>query len=365
MASDDESDARLPPAASPRWGRFILGAYVLITLVLLVDLFTGPRLTFSPLLAAVPVLAGTGTRRPWVPLAAGGVALAAVGVLAVLNGQVGTGVHAASAAAVATVAVSSSASVALVADRERRLAQLRSVAEAAQQALLRPVAPRIGGLRAAVRYAPAAAEARIGGDLYAVLDSPFGVRVLLGDVRGKGLGAVETAADVLGVFREAAVSEADLGRIAGRLDATVARRPGDEEFVTAVLVSVPEHGSASLVNCGHPAPLLRTRHRVDEVDPPAWSPPLALLGLTGGCYPVQQVPLGPGDLLLLYTDGVSEARDTAGVFYPLAERLSAMPAGEGPEPLLDRLLADVRAYTPHGLDDDAALLALARPARPG
>ncbi|MFJ1708778.1 PP2C family protein-serine/threonine phosphatase [Kitasatospora sp. NPDC088346] len=361
MVSEDDPHRRLPPAASPRWGRLVVCAYVLIALALLGDILTAPDVTFSPLLAAVPVLAGTGTRRAWVPLAAGFAALAGVAVLALLNSQVDSVVHATSAAAVAAVTVSSAASVALVADRERRLAELRSVAEAAQQALLRPVEPRVGGLEVAVRYAPAMAEARIGGDLYAVVDSPFGVRVLLGDVRGKGLGAVETAADVMGVFREAAVSEADLSAVAGRLDAVVARRPGDEEFVTAVLVSVPADGApAGVVNCGHPPPLLRTGRLVSEVDPPAWSPPLALLGLTGGRYPVQQLPLEAGDVLLLYTDGVSEARDASGTFYPVAERLSAMPPAESPEPLLDRLLGDVRAYTVHGLTDDAAMLALTR-----
>ncbi|MEV4612552.1 PP2C family protein-serine/threonine phosphatase [Kitasatospora sp. NPDC049258] len=360
MASEFEPERRLPSSAAPRWGRLIALAYLLILLALVTDLVTGPSFTFSPLLAAVPVLAAAGTRKPWVPLAAGAVALAGVWLLAALNDEVGTVVHATSAAAVAAVAAASAASVALVADRERRLVELRSVAEAAQEALLRPVPPRIGRLRTAVRYAPAAAEARIGGDLYAVVESPYGVRVLLGDVRGKGLGAVETAADVLGVFREAAVLETDLAEVAGRLDAVVARRPGEEEFVTAVLLSVPPTGPAALVNCGHPPPMLRTGRQVAEVEPAAWSPPLALLGMTGGRYPVQPLPLEPGQTLLLYTDGISEARDAAGRFYPLAERLSSMPTDPGPGALLDQLLADVRRYTVDGLTDDAAVLALTR-----
>lgn len=94
--------------------------------------------------------------------------------------------------------------------REAELASVRSIAEVAQRVLLRPVPRTAGGLSAAVSYTAAVAEARIGGDLYEVVTSPGGVRVIVGDVQGKGLDAVETAADVLGAFREAAHDEPGL-----------------------------------------------------------------------------------------------------------------------------------------------------------
>ncbi|MFD0385260.1 PP2C family protein-serine/threonine phosphatase [Streptomyces stramineus] len=137
----------------------------------------------------------------------------------------------------------STANVVLVATRERQLLQSRSVAEAAQRTLLRPPPERIGPLRTAVRYLAAAAEARVGGDLYEALATPFGTRLLIGDVRGKGLAAIETAADVLGTFREAAQVEPDLAVVARRLDAAVVRRRPGEEFVTAALVGVPASGA--------------------------------------------------------------------------------------------------------------------------
>jgi serine phosphatase RsbU (regulator of sigma subunit) len=206
----------------------------------------------------------------------------------------------------------------------------------------------------------AEAEARIGGDLYEVIRTPFGVRLLLGDVCGKGLGAVETAADVLGVFREAARAEPDLAKVAGRLDSALARRPASEEFVTAVLVGVPETpGPAIMVNCGHPPPLLCRDGRISEVEPPADAPPLGLLGLVGGSYRARSLTFDCGDLLLLYTDGVAEARDKADRFYPLAQRLAVLSHRE-PEALLDELLVDVRTYVGSGLTDDAALLAVRR-----
>lgn len=237
---------------------------------------------------------------------------------------------------------------------------MRSVSEAAQRALLRPVPERIGSLRIAVRYLAAEAEARISGDLYEALHTPYGVRLILGDVRGKGLPAVETAADVLGVFRDAARSEPELAAVAGRIDAALARRPESEEFVTAVLFDLPEReGPARMVNCGHPDPFLCDDTGAHPLEPPLRMPPLAMNAMVGTAYQERRFDFPAGDTLLLYTDGISEARDAAGVFYPLADRLRRI--GElDPAPLLDRLLADVRAYVPAGMNDDAALLAVHR-----
>lgn len=148
--------------------------------------------------------------------------------------------------------------------------------------------------------------------------------------------------------------------MAERLDAVIAHRTADERFVTAVLVGVPPGaGPAEVVNCGHPPPLLRRTGTVREVTPPAYEPPLGLRELTGGRYVAGRIELRPGDLLLLYTDGISEARDAAGRFYPLAFRLAGLGEHD-PGAQLDHLLADVAAYVGGGLTDDAALLAIRR-----
>ena len=78
---------------------------------------------------------------------------------------------------------------------------------------------------------------------------------------------------------------------------------------------------ARLVNCGHPAPLLLRAGQVREAEPSAPSPPINLAWLVGGEYHVDVVPFAGGDTMLLYTDGVSEARDRTGAFYPLMRRL--------------------------------------------
>ncbi|GAA2146565.1 PP2C family protein-serine/threonine phosphatase [Kitasatospora kazusensis] len=369
MQQESARQARLARQPGPRRSRGLLvAAYLLLTAAVLADLLTGPQTTVSPVLASVPVLAGSGTRSVRVPLIAGALAAVAAALLSLVNPDVATAVHVAALAAIVSVTLASAANVVVVAAREHELRQVRSVAEAAQRALLRPVPPRVGPLRIAVRYAAAAAEARIGGDLYEVLDTRYGVRVLLGDVEGKGLGAVDTAADVLGVFREAARTEADLARVAERLDAALARRPEGGRFVTAVLVGTEPPGSGGadgalageVVNCGHPAPLLLDRAgRVRALEPASYAPPLGLLALTGGRYRAERLSLRRGDLLLLYTDGLSESRDADGRFYPVAERLAEAPA-LGPEALLDHLLADVRQYSDGSPTDDSALLAVRR-----
>ncbi|MFG2918359.1 PP2C family protein-serine/threonine phosphatase [Kitasatospora sp. NPDC048298] len=333
---------------------------MLIAITVTLDFVSGPDVTFAPILAALPVLAGVGTRRATVPLTAGVVASALVVAMAAYDAAVPAVVMATVAAAVVMVTFFSCANVVVVMTQERELARVHTVAEAAQRALLRLAPRRMGPLAVAVRYVAAEAEARIGGDLYEVMPTPYGVRLFLGDVCGKGLAAVETAADVLGVFREAARAEPDLAEVARRLDSALVRRPASEEFVTAVLVSIPDTpGPAVVVNCGHPPPLLCHDGQVSTVEPSVDAPPLALLGLVGGDYHAESLAFDRGDLLLLYTDGVSEARDAANRFYPLAERLAALPHEE-PDALLDELLLDVRTYVGSGLTDDAALLAVRR-----
>ncbi|MEU8585603.1 PP2C family protein-serine/threonine phosphatase [Streptomyces sp. NPDC048664] len=345
----------------PRRARVLaIAGYALVLAAVVADVVLGTHVTFSPVLATLPVLASIGTRRATVPLTAGVFAGALFVALALYDINVPGPVLATAGGTIAAITFFSCASVIVLATQERELARVHTVAEAAQRALLRPVPRRIGPLVVAVRYVAAEAEARIGGDLYEAMPTPYGVRLIIGDVRGKGLAAVETAADVLGVFREAARAEPDLAEVARRLDSALARCPTTEEFVTAVLVGVPDApGPAVVVNCGHPPPLLCRNGEYSEVEPPVAAPPLGLRDLAGGDYQACPLHLVSGDLLLLYTDGVAEARDATDRFYPLAPRLTALSHGD-PEVLLDELLADVRAYVGSGLNDDAALLALRR-----
>ncbi|MFJ5273394.1 PP2C family protein-serine/threonine phosphatase [Streptomyces sp. NPDC088358] len=251
--------------------------------------------------------------------------------------------------------------------RERTLATVRSVAETAQRVLLRPVPRRLGQICVETLYLSAAAEARIGGDLYEAVPTTYGVRLLIGDVRGKGLMAVETAATMLGAFREAAHDEPDLAGVARRVEKSMNRRAvqlpgseGAERFVTAVFAEIPDDEPVvRIVNCGHPPPLLIDRDSVTELDSADPSLPLNLGVLAGDDYHADVVPFHPGNQLLLYTDGVTEARNRAGDFYPLAERVRSwclLP----PRELLDSLHQDLLAHSGGNLDDDTAALAAYR-----
>ncbi|MFI2611054.1 PP2C family protein-serine/threonine phosphatase [Kitasatospora sp. NPDC018619] len=251
--------------------------------------------------------------------------------------------------------------------QNRHLLQARTVAETLQRTVLRPVPERAGGLRVAGLYRPARADTLVGGDLYEVCETRFGVRVLLGDVRGKGLGAVRTVADVLGAFRAASHDTPGLVDLADQLDRAVLRdaadRGDDELFVTAVLLQYrPGSDCVEIVNRGHTTPLLLGGAGIAPVSC-AEELPLGLghLGPADERSKAVAVALPPGHTLLLYTDGVSEARDSTGAFYPLAPRLAALGT-TAPERVVSFLAQDVHRYA-GPLADDLAVLALTPDAR--
>ncbi|GLW53554.1 PP2C family protein-serine/threonine phosphatase [Kitasatospora phosalacinea] len=268
-------------------------------------------------------------------------------------------------AAVAALAVG--AAMGLVAwsrrQQSERLARVRASEIALQQAVLHPIPAQLGELRLVGHYQPATAGTGVGGDFFEAVRTPHGTRLLIGDVRGKGLQAVQTVTDLLGCFRSQAHETADLGELAARLDRQLARLAaarGDEElFATALLLQHRDGGTqVEVVNCGHLAPLRIGPDGVRTTPVPALLP-LGLGALGLGPAPVPTPLALPGSsALLLHTDGLSEARNSSGEFYPLGERLSALRATD-PGRLVKRLTEDVRDWT-HQLSDDIALIALTR-----
>lgn len=332
--------------------------FAVILLVVLIGFTTPAEVHVGPLLAVAPALAGItpGPRRT--PLVVGVVAAAAMVLLTASGESRGTGEPLVTLLAILIVSLTGWVGVIVRERQERIIEDVRSVAEAAQSVLLSPVPRRIGPLRVGVRYQAAAAQARIGGDLYEVILTPYGARAVVGDVRGKGLGAVQTAAAVLSAFREAAYEEPELPGVVRRIAASMSRRleADVEEFVTLVLVGFPVEGMVEVVNCGHPAPLLLRSDRADALDPPSPVPPLGIVDPGLFEIPVLTVPIRLGDRVLMFTDGIVEARDPEGVFYPLAER--APDALPGVEETLDRIEQDVERHVGRALEDDAAMLLL-------
>ncbi|WP_405875667.1 PP2C family protein-serine/threonine phosphatase [Streptomyces sp. NBC_00005] len=353
-----------PSARRRAAARLAVGAPVLpvliVSVIVLADLVGGAGMVWLPMLAAGPALAAT-TNAPRGVLCVGLLATVLGATLGVADGVPGRELAAVLSALVA-VALASGLASALRGRRERVLAAVRSVAETAQHALLKPVPATVGPFQVAVRYSAAAAEARIGGDLYALIPTPYGVRLIVGDVRGKGLPAVGTAALVLGIFREAAYDEPDLLAVVDRIERSLARNLGSDDFVTAVVAGYPRAGQLEVVNCGHAPPLLvRASGGVEEVEPVHPAPPLGLRALTNHAPGLHVLPFADGDQLLLYTDGVTEARDGGREFYPLDEGLERH-VSDDPARTLDALHDELLAHVGGRLHDDAALLLIRKPA---
>ncbi|MCH0539085.1 serine/threonine-protein phosphatase [Streptomyces sp. MUM 203J] len=244
--------------------------------------------------------------------------------------------------------------------RDAQLVSVRSVAEAAQLAVLPPLPARVGAVRCGALYRAAERSALVGGDLYDVQPGPYGVRAIVADVQGHGLSAVGTVAALLGTFREAVLDEPELAGVAARLDRRLVvdgerLDEGGELFATAVLMEFPDGAAREVrvVSCGHPPPLVVDGHGVREVAL-EYGPPLGL-GLADFRAPdPAAVPLAPTDVLLAHTDGVTEARDAEGVFYPLITRI---PLERDPAALVRAVWRDLSSYAGEVVDD-VALLAL-------
>ncbi|GIF43789.1 PP2C family protein-serine/threonine phosphatase [Actinoplanes xinjiangensis] len=338
-------------------------ALMLLTIVSVVEYTEGPHARYVGLLAAVPFVAAVFAA--WQLVLGAGVLATVVGALFVVlsrvpppevaHDPVAQGLETAGLVNLMGVVLATGVAAAGATVRQRqteKIGELLRLAAVAQQAVLRPIGPQVGALAVAGRYISATAAADIGGDLYEALNTPYGVRIIIGDVRGKGLDAVRLASIVLGSYRHVAYERADLKTIVQDLDRAVARSVGDEDFVTAALVE-ERGGTLTIVNCGHPAPLLLRRGQVIPLEPPAPAPPL---GFVPEVKPRVE-RLEPGDRLLLFTDGLGEARRD-GEFFPTADRawrlLGHGTVGDGLASLETALVDWV-----HGrLEDDIALVLL-------
>ena len=273
--------------------------------------------------------------------------------------------------------------------RERELVRVRSVSEATQRVVLRPLPESAGPVSVASAYHTAEADTYIGGDFYALARIADSTRLVIGDVRGKGLSSISETAIMLESFRAAARQQLPLRDMVSYMDgsarwglAEFSRGEADvgERFVTLAVADIPDNEPLlRLILCGHPPPLLLHRgadrsadRSLDQgadrspdrgtatalsVSQPA--PPLGLGVLAGRPPAPQAFPFAPGDVLLLYTDGVTEARDEQGTFYPLAQRAAAL-ARCPPAKLVKNIEADLRAYISGPLGDDMAMIAARR-----
>ncbi|MGW5276053.1 PP2C family protein-serine/threonine phosphatase [Streptomyces sp. NPDC004044] len=256
------------------------------------------------------------------------------------------------------------------------LLRARSVSDATQRVVLRPLPDRAGPVSIASEYRSAEADTRIGGDLYAVARASDSTRLVIGDVRGKGLASISDTAIMLGAFRAAAHRQSPLPELVTYLEGAVrwglaefsecsgSEADVGERFVTAVVVDIPDNEPVvHVISCGHPPPLLLRDATATALNVPAPALPLGLGGLSDDSYVQATFPFAYGDRLLLYTDGVSETRDGQGTFYPLAERAAAW-TDQAPGPLVQKITADLKAYAAGPLNDDMAMIVVQRDETP-
>jgi hypothetical protein len=364
-----------------RAGRLLLLLPVtLLALIATIDILAPADVHLGPLLVVAPAITAS---------FAGARATAAVGALAVVTlvsigigrGVLGTENLQVQIAALVAIGAFIVVFAALQERRALELERARTVSEATQRVLLRPLPTRAGPLRIASEYHAATVGAHIGGDLYAAARTQRGTRLVIGDVRGKGLETLGDAALLLGAFHAAAHRQAPLPELAASLEDSVSWGLAEvaasdealgadvgERFVTAAIVDiVDDKPLLQLISCGHPPPLLLHEGHAVLLEVGQQCPPLGLgLGLDVTEHPVTEFRFEHGDVLLLYTDGLIEARDREGRFYPLQERLEALAAPGGsaapppPAELLRHLTEDLQRHLGGPVQDDIAMIAVTR-----
>jgi serine phosphatase RsbU (regulator of sigma subunit) len=250
---------------------------------------------------------------------------------------------------------------ALALDNAMAYAQRDLVAMSLQEELLPPVIPSIPGLEIGARYAAAGEGNEVGGDFYDVFASERGWRLVIGDVVGKGPAAAAVTGLARHTLRAAAPYEPSPSALLGVLNrALLAERTG-ERLASVACVGVERAGDGAGLDivvsvAGHPLPLLVSASgEVREVGRFG-----QLLGVDEPHHATDvRDRLEPGDMLVLYTDGVVEARGPGGLFGE--DRLQALLselAGQAPTRVAQRIESAVLAASGGRPRDDLAVVAL-------
>lgn len=319
----------------------------------------------APFLVFLPTLiAGRGTARQ-TGVAAGWATLVIAGSL--IRSPLGT--PAANASVLVFAVALNGLSVVQALQRVRNegeITRLRSAAAALQRQVLRPFPLVTPELLVHGLYEPLEEDSQVGGDIYEVVATPYGSRVLIGDVQGKGLPAISTAFAVLNSFREAALAQPTLTAVVDALESSVlhhnsfAAQAGEaERFVTALILDIGSDTKIQAIDCGHVPPYLLEHDRAGPVPLGEASVPLGLASLAPESRTVTWFDFPYDSTLLLCTDGVTEARGPSGAFFPLAERVAAW-SDLPPEDIGPTISRELQEHTRGSQSDDTAVLILRR-----
>lgn len=231
------------------------------------------------------------------------------------------------------------------------------VATVLQRSILPEVLPKVPGLHTASFYLPAGAEAEIGGDFYDLFRAPDGRVVLaIGDVCGKGVQAATKTSAIKHSLRGMVAMGADPAEALTEMNRLVAESRDPADIVTAWVGFVDvATGRLAWADGGHPPALLRkagTRdvERLEVTGPLLGAVPAAV-------YTEGVVTLGAGDTVLLYTDGVTEAR-RGKQFFGEGRLRRTLRKADCAQDAVDGLLDALGDFCGGALRDDAAVLAV-------
>jgi serine phosphatase RsbU (regulator of sigma subunit) len=228
-----------------------------------------------------------------------------------------------------------------------------------QRSLLPQSVPELAGLELGAAY-ESSAHVEVGGDVYDFMELPDGrLAVALGDVTGHGIEAAADMAMAKFVFRSLAREHAEPSDFLQSANDVIVGEIAPGKFITMVYIVIdPRTGDVAVAGAGHPEPrIVGGDGTVSSLDAHG-----LVLGVElGQAYQEVNATLGTGDAVVLYTDGVLEAR-RAGELYGqerldhlLAERASLPPAE-----LAQAVLADCRAFARGELADDCAVVVVRR-----
>ncbi len=234
-----------------------------------------------------------------------------------------------------------------------------TLARTLQQTLIPPHVPVVDGLQVAAEYRPAGDGSEVGGDFYDVFQADDDDWVItIGDVCGKGADAAVVTALARYTLRAAAVQDPSPAHGLSLLNEAMIRADVDRFCTAAVLRLRKLDGTWHLSSCaaGHPLPLhVDAARTVTDVGRPG-----TLLGVLGELRLCEvSVELAPGDTVLTYTDGVTEARAPDGTFYGDTRLRDTFARAQGTAAVTTTaILADVLDYQRRVVRDDIALVAV-------
>ena len=241
-------------------------------------------------------------------------------------------------------------------EEQRALESDLALAAHIQKGLLPPADLHAAGWQVRYHYAPAGP---VSGDYCDVLESDIGLLFLLGDVSGKGIAASMLMSHLHATFRSLARTNLGLEKMVEAANRIFVESTLAGQFATLVVGRAARDGSVELVSAGH-LPVLHLSHDGVKTED-ATGVPLGMF--TNARFPVHRLSLASGETLLLYTDGLTEANNSASEEYGIhrAKTVAQRHYADAPQQLISGCLADLQGFTAGSkAKDDLTLLALRR-----